>query len=353
MSKEYARILIFEVNWLGDVLFSVPFIRAMRKRFKNAHIACAVAPRAGGILRDNSYIDEIIIYDEKGAHKGLFGKLRFVSLLRKKKFDLAVLLHRSLTRALFALFARIGERSGYRTEKGRRFLTRPIEAPEREMHKVEYFLKIAETFGCDTSGKDYEFFIKDEDRKYVGRELSESGIAKEDLLVVINPGGNWPPKRWSEKNFAQLSDSLVEQYNAKIVISGCDKDKERAERIKNNMKEKPVILCGRTSLKQLGALMERSDFVISGDSGPMHIAVAMKTRVIALFGPTSPGLTGPYGNGNYRVIQKTPECEIPCYDLACRDYRCMDAIAVEDVLRVFGEMREQAGNKTYTGNNAV
>lgn len=338
MSKEYARILIFEVNWLGDVLFSVPFIRAMRKRFKNAHIACAVAPRAGDILRNNPYIDEIIIYDEKSAHKGLFGKWRFVSLLRKKRFDLAVLLHRSLSRALLVFFARIGERSGYRTQKGRRFLTRPIEPPESEMHKVEYFLKIAETFGCDTSGKDYEFFVRDEDRKYIDRELSDAGIAKEGLLVVINPGGNWPPKRWREENFAELSNELTKKYNAKIVISGSDKDKGRAERIKNNMKEKPVILCGRTNLKQLGALMERSDFVISGDSGPMHIAVAVKTNVMALFGPTSPGLTGPYGGKNYRVVRKITGCEIPCYDLACRDYRCMDAITVGDVLAAFGEM---------------
>ena len=340
ISKEYARILIFEVNWLGDVLFSVPFIRAMRKRFKNAHIACAVAPRVKDILTNNPYIDEIIIYDEKDAHKGLLGKWRFVSLLRKKQFDLAVLLHRSLSRALFTFFAGIGERSGYRTQKGRRFLTRPIEAPEIEAHKVEYFLKIATTFGCDTSRKDYEFFIRDEDRKYIGRELSDAGIAKEDLLVVINPGGNWPPKRWREKNFAELSNKLTKKYNAKIVISGSDKDKSRAERIKNNMKEKPVILCGRTDLKQLGALMERADFVISNDSGPMHIAVAMKTNVIALFGPTSPSFTGPYGGKNYRIVRKQTGCEIPCYDTACADYRCMDAISVGDVLAAFEEMHE-------------
>ena len=111
------------------------------------------------------------------------------------------------------------------------------------------------------------------------------------------------------------------------------------------MKEKPAILTGKTNLRELGALMERADFVISGDSGPMHLAVAVGSNVIALFGPTSPDLTGPYGNKNYTVIRKDTECEIPCYDLECRNYRCMDAITVDDVLRIFDRMRSGISKK--------
>ncbi|MBL7157883.1 MAG: lipopolysaccharide heptosyltransferase II [Candidatus Omnitrophica bacterium] len=332
------RILIVEVNWLGDVLFSTPFIRALRGKFKDAHIACMVVPRAKEILQHNPHINEIIIYDEKGTYKGLFGKIKLILLLRKKRFDLAILLHRSFTRALITLLAGIKERAGYITKKRHAILTHPVESSETDLHKVEYFLKIAESLGCDTSNKNYEFFVTDKERKYVEKMLSENDVHLEDFVVIIHPGANWIPKRWSEDNFASLSDALIKKYNAKVIAIGAEKDAKIAARIKNKMKEKFIIFSGKTSLLELGALTERADFVISGDSGPMHIACAMKSNVIALFGPTSPALTGPYGNGNYRVIQHDTDCEIPCYDLTCNDYRCMDAIKVSDVLHVFEEM---------------
>ncbi len=338
MKKKYKRILIIEVNWIGDVLFSTPLIREIAETFKHAYIACLVHPRTKEILEGNPRINEIIIYDEEHRHRSLLGKLRLILLLRKKHFDLAVILHRSFTRALITCFAGIRERAGYITKKGKRLLTLPVEPPEESLHKVEYFLRIAARLGCDTSRKNYEFFITGKERKYIEETLAKAGIKKEDFLVVINPGGNWLPKRWPEEKFARLADRLIKEYGAKVVISGAERDLSLAGRIKEKMKEKPLVLCGRTNLKQFGALAERANFVISGDSGPMHIAVAMKSNTIALFGPTSPHLTGPSGAGNYRVIQKDIDCEVPCYDPACRNYRCMDTITVEDVLKVCEEM---------------
>ncbi|MFH1594356.1 MAG: lipopolysaccharide heptosyltransferase II [Candidatus Omnitrophota bacterium] len=336
--KDYKRILIVEVNWLGDVLFSTPLVKAIRKKYKNAYIACMVVPRCRQILEYSPYIDEIITYDEKKTHRSLFGKIRLIAILRRRDFDLAILLHRSFTRALIAMLAGIRERIGYITEKGHRMLTRPIEPPESPVHKVEYFLKLAESLGCDISNKDYDFFISDRERDHINKELSLAGIEKEDLLVVVNPGGNWRSKRWSEDNFAKLCKALFEKFNIKIVISGAKKDVELASRIKEKAGPDISVFAGKTDLKELGALMGRANFVISADSGPMHIAVSMGSNVIALFGPTSPELTGPYGNGNYRVIRKNTECETPCYDVTCNDHRCMDSITVEDVLETFEEM---------------
>jgi len=339
MNKKYKRILIMEVNWLGDVLFSTPLIRAVREKFSDAYIACMVHPRAEEVLKYNPRINEIILYDEKGRHRSPLGKWRLVSLLRKKRFDLAIILHRSFTRALMAYLAGIRERAGYATKKREILLTRPVELPDTDLHKAEYFLKIAGSLGCDTSGKDYEFSVTDKERKYVERELSGCGIKKSDLLVLMNPGANWAPKRWPEENFALLAERLITKYGAKVALSGAEKDTKLAGRIKEKVKGDVALLSGRTNLKQFGALAERADFVISGDSGPMHIAVAMKSKVIALFGPTSPALTGPYGSAPYRVIQKSVGCEVPCYDLTCGNYRCMSAITADDVLAVFKEMR--------------
>ncbi|MFH1380740.1 MAG: lipopolysaccharide heptosyltransferase II [Candidatus Omnitrophota bacterium] len=336
--KEYKRILIIEVNWLGDVLFSTPLIKAVRKRFKNAHIACMTVPRCKEILENNPNINEIIIYDEKGKHVSLLGKWRLICELRKKHFDLAIILHRSFTRALMAFLAGITERVGYDAKKRGFLLTKRVEFPDRELHKTEHFLKIAESLGCDTKEKACEFFVSDEDKKFIKGELSKAGIDDNDLIIVINPGGNWGPKRWDPVKFAKVSDRLIDKYRAKIILSGAKKDIPLAEKIKNNMKNKPIIFTGRMDLKKLGALLERANFVISGDSGPMHMAVALKTNVIALFGPTSPRLTGPFGDGNYEVIKKDVGCDVPCYDVTCGDYRCMNAVTVDDVIHVFEEM---------------
>ena len=154
-----------------------------------------------------------------------------------------------------------------------------------------------------------------------------------DRLIVLCPSGNWDPKRWPKEDFAKLADMLIEKLGVKIILSGAGKDIGLAEKIKSLMKNIPIISCGVTTLKELGCLLERADLVIANDSGPMHLAVAMKTNVIALFGPTSPELTGPYGKGNYTVLWKTKECEVPCYDVTCTDNRCMKLISVEDVFK--------------------
>lgn len=335
------KILIVNVNWVGDVIFSTPFIRAVREAYPESHIACLLHPRCAEVLEGNPRLNELIIYDEEFRHRSLFGKLKLVSHLKTKRFDIAFILHRSFTKALITALAGIRERVGYAT-KGRGFvLTKIVEEPSDQPHKVEYFLNIARSFGITPGDRSYEFFIKDSDRTFIKGYLSKNNIDDKDLLVVICPGGNWNPKRWPKENFARLSDMLIERYGAKIVISGAAKDANLADEIKGMMRtSSPAIIvsCGKTTLKGLGALLERANLVIANDTGPMHIAVAMKTKVIALFGPTSPEITGPYGMGRYRVVSRNDACEIPCYDFSCRDNSCMTAISVEDVFKESGEM---------------
>ncbi len=337
-------ILIVNVNWVGDVLFSTPFIRNVREAYPDSFIACLLHPRCREVLEENPHLDELIIYDEEGKHKGIFGKASIVSYLRKKNFDTVFLLHRSFTKALLSCLAGIRQRIGYATKKRGWILTEIAEEPSEELHKVEYFLNILKGVGIDAPNKDYEFFFKPSDRGCVTGLLKENGIGEDDLLIVINPGGNWGPKRWPKENFARLSDVFSRRFKAKIVISGASSDVGLASEIKELMETEPVIFCGRTNLKQLGALLERADLVVANDTGPMHMAVAVKTRVIALFGPTSPRITGPYGNGNYRVIFKNEECRTPCYDFTCTGNRCMTTIAVDDVLQVAEEVLKNKKN---------
>jgi len=327
------RILIINVNWVGDVLFSTPFIKAIRKRFPTSYIACLVVPRCKPVLELNPSLDEIIVYDEDKRHRSILGKIRLIKLLRSKHFDVAFMLHRSFTRRIIALLSGIKTRIGYRIKKGGIFLTDAIMPPSKELHKVIYFLSLAGSPVTDASVKSCEFFVSDKDRTSIKTLLEKEGISKKDKLVVINPGGNWDPKRWPKENFSKLADLLINNSGVKIVISGAEKDIELANNIASSMKEKAVILAGKMSLKELGALLERADLVISNDSGPMHIAVSMETAVIALFGPTSSELTGPCGKGNYIVLRKNIGCNTPCYNYKCNDNRCMKAIIPEEVLQ--------------------
>ncbi|MCM8798402.1 MAG: lipopolysaccharide heptosyltransferase II [Candidatus Omnitrophica bacterium] len=326
------KILVVNVNWLGDVLFSTPFIRALRNKYPDAYISCMIVPRCKEVLEGNPYLDELIIYDDEGKHSSLFGKLQFISLLRAKKFDEVYLLHRSLTRTMLTALAKIPKRLGYVTKKRRLFLTHKIEPPETEMHRVEYFLHLAKEFGLPIDNLGYDFFIPPDEEKYIEKFLQESGIG-EDAFIVLNPGANWLLKRWPTKYFGILGDLLTREMGVKVVISGAEKDLGLAQEIVGYMETKPIIAAGKTTLKQLGALFKRASLVVTNDTGPLHIALAVKAKVVALFGPTSSKITGPYGPGEYRVIQKDIGCIVPCYHLKCKDNRCMKEITPEEVLK--------------------
>ena len=332
--EENKRILIFNVNWLGDVLFSTATIRNLRRNFPGSYIACVIPSRCYPVLKGNPHLDEIIIFDEKDRHKSMFSRLDFVKMLKAKKFDIAFLLHRSLTRALICRLAGIPQRIGYYTKKRGFLLTKKITMPKIDtIHRIDFYLNIIEKAGLKVEDRYTEFFITHEDEEAAEDFLRKNNIGKDDFVAVLNPGGNWNPKRWPKEYWSELADKLAVDFKAKIILSGSQNDLNLANQIKKMMKEEPVIACGVLNLKQLAALTKRSDLFITGDTGPLHIANAIGTkRIVALFGPTSPFLTGPFPVKNAAVIQKDVNCKIPCYQVNCKDNRCMKAITPKDVM---------------------
>ena len=149
---------------------------------------------------------------------------------------------------------------------------------------------------------------------------------------MIHSAGNWPPKRWPQRSLAALADTLIERYKVRVIFTGAEKERLFIQKITAMMKHKAVDFCGRTSLKQLGALFGRADLCVSGDSGPLHIAVALNRPTVALFGPTDLAITGPLATQQVDVLQKNVGCVIPCYNVECEDNRCMAAISVADVV---------------------
>lgn len=333
MGLDRKRIVIFNVNWLGDVLFSTAVIRNVRRNYPESHIACIIPPRCAAVLEGNPYLDEIIIFDEKGAHKGAAGTRAFIRALKEKRFDTVFLLHRSMTRAFIAWAAGIRERIGYTTAKRAFLLTTRIRPPDiRAVHRIDYYLGVIRGAGLAVTDRHTDLTFSEQDRRAVEGFLRENAIASRDVVIGLNAGGNWGLKRWPKDNFAALADRLGAEYGAKIVFTGSPDDKNLVENIRSAMKSRAISACGILSLKQFAALCPRLSIFISADSGPLHIANAAGAQhIIALFGPTDPKLTGPVPADRAVIVQKDVGCEIPCYVAGCRDNRCMKAISVDDV----------------------
>jgi heptosyltransferase II len=333
MAADRKRIVVFNVNWLGDVLFSTAVIRNIRSNYPASYIACIIPGRCVPVLEGNPYINEIIVFDEKGRHKGLFGKLVFIRELKKKRFDCVFLLHRSMTRAFITWAAGIGERIGYVTAKRSIFLTKKITPPDiNRVHRIDYYLGVIAGAGLAVKDRHTNFFCSEADREFVERFLQDRSVGPGDAIVGLNPGGNWGPKRWQKEKFAELADKLARETGARIIFTGSPEDKDLVSEIMSLMRSPADSACGILSLKQFAALCPRLSAFITADSGPLHIAnAAGAKKIIALFGPTHPRLTGPVPEERVVILQKDTGCSIPCYKVDCSDNRCMKAISVEDV----------------------
>jgi heptosyltransferase II len=341
---EPKRVLIFNVNWLGDVLFSTAAIRNIRRNYPDSFIACVIPSRCYPVLKGNPHLDEVIIFDEKDRHKATLEKLKFVKQLKDKKFDIAFLLHRSFTRALICRLAGIPERIGHYTKKRAFLLTKKIIAPHRDsLHRIDYYLDIIEQAGLRIEDRYTEFFVSEEDEKAITEFLKNNSLDKGDFIVGVNAGGNWLPKRWPVNYWAQLCDRLIGELGLKVVITGSSADLTLSKSIQESMKEKPISAAGVFNIKQLAALCKKLDLFITADTGPLHIANAVGTKkIIALFGPTSPEITGPFPATNVTIIRKYAGCKNPCYVVNCKDNRCMKAITVDDVV---GEVKRLSLNR--------
>lgn len=326
------RILVFNVNWLGDVLFSTAALRNIRYNYPKGYIACIIPKRCYPVLKDNPHLNEIITFDEKD--KGVFSLIGFIRLIKRKHFDTAILLHGSFTRALICKIAGIPELVGYNTKKRGFLLTRKITPPHRDkLHRIDYYLNIIKQAGLKVRDRYLEFFVGREEEKFVEDFLNKHPISQADFLIGINPGGNWLPKRWPKENWIKLVDLLMVKQGVRVIITGGREDLLLGEEITAVLKIKPLVTCGIFNLEQSAALFKRLNLFISADSGPMHIANAVGTKkIIALFGPTDASVTGPYPCDNVMVIKKDVGCRIPCYVVDCQDNRCMKEITVEEVM---------------------
>ncbi|MYG06505.1 glycosyltransferase family 9 protein, partial [Candidatus Poribacteria bacterium] len=273
---------------------STSVIQPLRRHFSDAHITFLVGPRAFDLLATDPNIDAALVYDNRGEHAGWKGRLRLIKTLRRDKFDLVVNLRDSLTARCIG-----AEHWGMvRGESNRHAVTRYLEVLQR--HDIE-----------TTDAHPHLQFTEDE--QTIARcFLTEADIPSERLLIGIHPGGNWEYKLWDAKNYAQLANALCKEQNASILLFAGPNERELQAGVAKIM-DVPPILVKTENLRHLAALISVCDVYIGNDTGPMHIAAAVDTPVVALFGSTNHIRSGPYGE-KHAVLQSGIElgCN-PCH----------------------------------------
>ncbi len=334
--KNINKILVIRTDRLGDVLLNTPVFKTLRHNFPAAHIAVVAQPHLKEIVEGNPNIDKVITYDKNDLEKGWWPTLKFIKYIRTKKFDLSIVLNPSKRANIISFLAGIKYRVGYDRKWG--FLLTHKIKDNKWMglkHEVEYNLDLLRFIGLEI--KDIELYmpVYKEDEDYVDLILQGLNLNNSDVLVTVHPSSSDCSKCWPLELYACLIDKLKNDFNFKVAVVGGKEEKESISQLISLTLSKPINLGGQLTLRQLGALCKRSRIFISNDSGPVHIACAVKTPTIVIFGRTLAGVGpkrwGPYGEGNI-VLQKDVGCRV-CNPQDCpENFKCLAAITVEDVI---------------------
>lgn len=300
------KILIVTKNWLGDVLFQLPAIQAVRNHYPKAEITCMTPERCLEVLRAHPAVDHLISFDERTTHRSPASKWRIIAALRKTKWDKAYLFHRSNSRALLLALGGVRQRIGFGSA-GRFFLTKGYAEPSRGGHHADHMLELLRLDGITVPARGvYQFYYSPEAKKRALRLLEREGL-KEGKYAAFHLGANWEPKRWPPEHFANLADRIHDTLGLSVIVTGAAADQPLWDVFRKNVRKARVIsFVGVTTLEETGALFRRASFLVTGDSGPMHVASGVGIPVLALFGPTHPEISGPRGTGLTEVLSFVP-----------------------------------------------
>ncbi len=331
------KILVRATNWVGDAVMSIPALRAIRGRWPNAEIVILARPSVADLYRGQGYADRILIYENKGKHKGFWGRERLARALRLEKFDVAVLFQNAFDAAWIAWRARIPERIGYARHGRSWLLTQAIAAPAKggaPAHEGYDYLELLRRAGwLERLPRIDEISIAvfEEDRQKALERLLAAGLRKNSVRIAFASGAAYgSAKCWEPERYAALADRLIAAFDADVILLGAPQESGMAARIAGAMGHRAFNLVGATKIGELPALLSSCRLFIGNDSGAMHVAGAVGIPVIGIFGPTDPEGTRPM-TPQFTLIREAVDCS-PCFLRKCPiDHRCMTRISVERV----------------------
>lgn len=341
------NILIVKLSAIGDVVHTLPSLAALRKRFPDADITWVIEEAASDLVMDHPHLDRVIVSRRKswiGDLKG--GRVRkalkeirsFVRALRARPYDLVIDFHGLFKSAVIVRLSGGNRKLGYDSLQELSGLFYNEKIPEdMGKHAVDRYLDFARHLGAQEDMPEFIIPIQEENENRVRALLAAKGIGPNDPFVAVSPQALWETKLWNDQKFAQLSERIIQELNMPVVFTGGEKN--ATEGIQSFMTLPSIDLAGRTTLRDLACLYREASLLVTTDSGPMHLAAAMGTPVVALFGPTDPSRTGPYGKG-HTVIRMDLPCS-PCFLKTCETRQCMQGITVEDVFQAVRKKLEE------------
>ncbi|MBF0522646.1 MAG: lipopolysaccharide heptosyltransferase II [Candidatus Omnitrophica bacterium] len=312
--QKYNNILVVRTDRMGDVVLTTPAIEALKVAYPHARITLMVSPSTKDLVSENPFLDELIIDDRKKKYKGLKGFIKLIHFLRQKKFDLAIIYHTKRRFNLACFLAGIPNRVGYKNDKLGILLTNPIKDTRHEgkKHESQYCLDVLEILGITTrEGKLHVSTTKESDL-WMEEYLRQNQIADKDFLIGVHPGASDPSRHWPAHRFNELIDILIEKYQCKVIILGGPDVVSVSSTIKSSLRNSAFVydVTGKTSLHQFGSVLKRCNLFISNDSGPVHVAAAVGTPVVAIFTRNQPGINPERWrplSRNSKVVSVSPE----------------------------------------------
>jgi heptosyltransferase II len=332
----FNRILVIQTAFIGDAILTLPLIQILKKKYPYSSIDVVVVPRTVDVFSNHPAISSIIPYDKRGKDSGLIGFFRLLKKLRAKSYELIIIPHRSLRSALIGRLLKPSVSIGFDRSTGRLLLSNIVHYNPAD-HEIDRNLSLLDPLSIQINRNELPLLYPSaEDADVVDSVLKNFNVSKDSSIVAIAPGTIWNTKRWPPDRFAALCRQLSSACSAVILIGGKE-DIALCEEITGMAKSKNIFnAAGKLSLLQSAELIKLSRVVISNDSAPMHIAVAIKTPVIAIFGATVPEFGfAPRGKNDILIEIKGLKCR-PCSihggdKCPIETFECMMAISAEMV----------------------
>jgi heptosyltransferase-2 len=331
------RILVKEVNWLGDLVMSIPALRAIRRAWPDAHLAVLVKKELASFFDGAAWLDEVIPYSVGRGLSGFMDRRRIIGKIRARKFDLGVLFPSSFESALWIAMAGIKRRAGFVADARGALLTLKAAPPPEALgrHQVNYWLSmLRETGVADGPADDFaiENDVHGPHRERMRQWLAANRRRVGSPIFAIAPAAAYgPAKEWPADRYGALIDLLAQHDDAEVVLVGAPSERAKCDEVAAASKSGAIVAAGGTNIGELVALLSLCDGFIGNDSGCAHIAGALGLPTVAIFGSTNPDRTGPLGSKT-RVIYRKLECS-PCLARTCRfgHYNCLTQVQAAEL----------------------
>lgn len=321
------RVLFFKPGAIGDLLHTLPALKALKHKFPAAHISVVVSPELESLIQDTSIVDQVLVFDKAKFKKSFRDLLIFGLQLRKCHYDLFIDLQPSIRSFLVRQLSGAKRRLVYRKQN------KIGPGGGHRLHAAENFMETLKPLGIAEPVQNIVLPIQNEARRAVDLFLLREKHVGSRILIALNcsVGAARPARNWFPERFAALADRLIRELGAAIIFIGGKEDRELVSSVMGAMNEKAMSAAGVFSIAESAALLAKCACLISSDTGPLHLATAIQTPVVGLFGSTDPDRTGPLGIG-HQVLFKKLVC-VPCETKYCPigTRACMDAITVDDV----------------------